>query len=144
MAPADRVDPTARPQGERRHARRLVGVCRVDAPGGEELLAVAGQVGDAPERRQHLVARVGFVAGRHRGVGREHHLLAHPLPGGVQTGSCHFPRLGQQLEHAERGVPLVDVIDGRIDAERTQRPYPADAEHGVLRQPDRAIAFIKS
>jgi hypothetical protein len=41
-------------------------------------------------------------------------------------------------------MPLVDVIDGRIDAERTQRPYPADAEHGVLRQPDRAIAFIES
>ena len=88
VTPADRVDPTARAQGERRHARRLIGVCRVDAASGEELLAVAGQVGDAPERRQHLVALVGLVAGRHRGVGREHHLLAHPLPRGVETG--HF------------------------------------------------------
>ena len=38
----------------------------------------------------------------------------------------------QALEYGERGVSLVEVVDGRINAKRPEGPHAADAEHDLL------------
>ena len=42
-------------------------------------------------------------------------------------------RLTQELEAGEQRVPLVEVIDVDLEAERLQRAHAADAEHDLLR-----------
>jgi len=60
---------------------------------------------------------------------------AHPDGGGLAPG--------QQFEHAERGVTLIQVIHRRLDAERAQGAYAADAKHRKLRQPDRTVTLVE-
>ena len=40
-------------------------------------------------------------------------------------------------------MPFVQVVDGRLDSERLQRPDPADPEQRVLREPDRAVPLVE-
>ena len=49
----------------------------------------------------------------------------------------------QPLEREEGGVALVDVEDGRHDAERGQGARPADAEHELLPEPVLAVAPVE-
>ena len=145
VALTDGVGATAATQRQRGHARRLRDIGRVDAAQRQEAFAVAAGIGHAAEHRQQLVARIGLVAGGHRRVRGEHHLLAHLLPGRVvaHVGPARA-RLRQQLEHTQRRMAFVQVIDGRFDAQRLQCAHAADAEHRVLRQADGAVALVQA
>ena len=142
VAPAHAIGMAAGPQGQGAHAHGLVGVAGIDPPHGQKLLAVAHQIGNAPQHCQHLMALVSLVAGRHRGVGGEHHLLAHSGPGVIDPalGPC----LEHQLKHPQRRVPLVQVVCGWRNAQCAQGPHAPNTQHGVLGQPDRPTALIQA
>ena len=40
-------------------------------------------------------------------------------------------------------MALVQVPDGRLDAQRTDRPHPADAQHELLVEPHLAAADVQ-
>ncbi len=90
--------------------------------------------GELAEVVLHELATEAVDARRHRRVRGEHAAAPHRLD---RRGERHARSnlLADPLEAEEPGVPLVHVEHLRIDAERPQRPNPADAEDDLLAQP---------
>ncbi len=65
------------------------------------------------------------------------------LDGGVE-GDAFGHQLADALEPEEAGVALVGVEHVGIDAERPQRPYPADAEHDLLAEAMVLVAAVQA
>ena len=152
VAPAHAIGMPAGTQGHHGHAAGLLRQCGVDPAQRQKAFPVAQQIGNAAQHGQHFVALVRLIAGRHRGVGGEHHLLTHPGPGGVPPGfsanqsRCWRlgPLLRQQLKHPQHRVPLVQVVDRGCHAHGPQRTHTAHAQHRVLRQPHGAVALVQA
>ena len=82
-------------------------------------------------------------AGGHRGVGGEE--IA-----GSRNGQCDFERLPGRLhetarafQHRERRMPLIQVADFRLDAERGEQPPSADAQDQLLHEAQIRPAAVK-
>ena len=107
MAAADTVRRPAHPQAERRHPERLAIILRVVATEPQQRLAVNPELRhQIPDRADHLLARVGFVAGRDRRVRCEHRAFPRGLERRLQRRSARHLS-ARQLKHRERSMPLV-------------------------------------
>ena len=113
--------PPAAAQRQRVMPDGCAGIGRVDAAQRQEAFAVAAGIGHAAEHRQHLVARIGLVAGGDRRVRREHDLLAHLLPGRVVA---HVGPAARAPAPAARTRP---APDGLRSGERRPARCPAPA-----------------
>ena len=114
----------------------------------EDLVAVEVQlVEEASEDAHDLVSAVGLVARGHRRVGREDEFRARLLDRVDAVGGRRV-RPGRERrghgERRERGVPLVQVVEGRLDPHRVEGAHRADPEQRVLRQPDRRVALVEA
>ena len=94
--------------------------------------------GDPP----HEIRIEPLVAGRDRGVDREHRIRPDGGPGLVQR-PARRDELPRTLGEQEGGVALVQVPDGRRDVELAQRPDAADAEDELLVEPHLAAADVQ-
>ena len=101
-------------------------------------VAVEQRAGDAPDE----VGREALVAGRDRRVDREDAVGADAVQGVVERRAGRDVLPGA-LREQERRVALVEVPDRRLDAERPQRPDPADAEDELLVEPHLAAADVE-
>ena len=143
VAQTDRVRPSREPQRERRHPRPLVRA-RARAAHVEEAVGVdsepAGELRERLEERPRLIRLVPCRYGRMR---REHA----PLP---CRGESVVERLarsdapGGELERGERRVPLVEVEDAGLDAQRVERADGADPEQAVLAEPRERVALVEA
>ncbi len=115
----------------------------IHPPDGEKALGVSRGVSDAAEHPHDLVAAVRLVASGHRSMGGEDQPF-HDLGPGAVPIAAGGEVLTQQLERGEGRMSLVQVIDGRTDAQRLQGTGAPDPEHRVLREPDRAAAFVEA
>ncbi len=61
----------------------------------------------------------------------------------AKSTPCLRDRDARTLQHLERGVPLVDVPDGRLVPERDERAHAADAEHDFLLEARLAVAAVE-
>ncbi len=140
---AHAVGDPRRAQRELRDAERLAVVLRVRAAAPDERPDVEPELlGHAGELLGRLLRRVRVVAGRDGGVRGEDRAAAdrlerllHRLPG--------LERRPRQLQAGERRMPLVEVHDARVDAERVERPHAADAQQQVLAEPDVPVADVQ-
>ena len=55
-----------------------------------------------------------------------------------------FELLTHQLDGDECRVAFVEVVHGRLDTEGPQHPRPSDAQGGVLREADLAVALVEA
>ena len=97
---------------------------------------------DRPGARLERFDGEGVVPRGHRRVGGEHAVGAHLAHRLVERRAGHH-QLAQPLDHHERGVALVGVPDGGIDAERAQHPHAADAEDPLLPHPEVGAAGVQ-
>ncbi len=144
MPCAHRVGRARRANGEWCHARALVGVISADSPEVEEVAGLdVDFTADPGEHVEDLGSLVGLVAGRDGGMRREHDPLAHAHQRVVdRLVALPFP--ARELQSGERGVSLVEVDQGRFDAELAQHARAAHTEQRVLRQTDPVVAVIQA
>ncbi len=83
-----------------------------------------------------------LVAGRDRGVDREHAVRADAVPGLVEDRALRHG-LARPLAQQERRVAFVQVPDRGLDPEPSQRPNAADAEDELLVKPHLAAADVE-
>ena len=76
-------------------------------------------------------------------VDREDAVAARPPASASSRGAPAGDELAGALREQERGVALVEVPDGRRDAERPERPHAADAQDELLVQPHLAAADVQ-
>ena len=84
------------------------------------------------------------VAGRHRRVGGEHRVRRDGLDRRLERAARRARQAAHALEDQERGVALVDVPDGRLEADRGERARAADAEHDLLLEARDAVAAVEA
>jgi len=96
--------------------------------------ALDGRRGLGPEDARGLLHGEAVVAGRNRGVGGEDALLPHRLVVALlRLGERPAAQLLLEQGHGQqRGVPLVQVVDVDLVAQRLQHAQAADAEHDLL------------
>ena len=134
MQLADGVGVGRLAQDEGGHVEGRPGLIRVPASQLEELVRIAGSLGE-PWRQvlQHQAAFEDLVPGGDRRMNGEDRVAADlgqcvaDWPGGI-------PRyqLPGALQQQERGVALVQVPHAGLDAERPERPHATDAQDDLL------------
>ena len=70
-----------------------------------------------------------------------------PGPGlieGLVERTPRLHRLGGELQRRQRGVPFVEMHDGRVVAEGPEQSHPSDAQHRVLRQPQPGVTHVQT
>ena len=140
---ADPVHFPGGPQRERRHVELRTGACIVRSE-RQEAFAVRAQ--RAPEAGQVFfdeVKRERIVPGWHRRVRREHRRPSYFVDRFVE-GRAALREIADALQDDERGVPLVEVEDRGIGAERLQRAHAADPEDDLLLDARFAIAAVEA
>ncbi|MEZ4376532.1 MAG: hypothetical protein R3B07_37355 [Polyangiaceae bacterium] len=87
--------------------------------------------------------RMHFVSRDHRRVSGEHHVTPHSLPSckKLQTVTHLF---ANQFQSGERRVPLVEVVDVDVVAQRTQQPHPADPQQHFLGNAVIVVASVQT
>ena len=98
---------------------------------------------EAAEGAAHELGIEHLVPGGHRRVRREHRRRAQPLDRLVRRQPLLLDELAHPLELEKRGVPFVQVEDGRLEAESSEDAHAADAEQDLLPQPVRAVAAVE-
>ena len=105
--------------------------------------AGGGEPGRQVLRQQ--AALEDLVAGRHGRMDRECRAVGRPRaarPPGRVPG-CASIELARALEQQERGVALVEVPHGGVDADGAQGADAAHAEHDLLAEPHLAAADVE-
>ena len=126
------------------HAEVLALVVRVFAAERGELVPVdLERLLHGPEEEAGEVGREAVVTGRHRRVGRDEGALPDPAKG-VAEGGAAGDALGHQLERGEGAVALVEVEDGRVDAERAEHAHAANAEDHLLTGAHGVVARVET
>ena len=117
----------------------------IDLPERREVLpgqtAPLDEIADVPPdelRVEHLVAR------RDWRVRREDGRDAQPLERLIGRQPVPLDALPQPFELEEGRVALVDMEDGRREAELAENAHTADPEHELLPQPVLAVAAVES
>ena len=130
---ADRVDPARRAERQRRHVEQHpVAVAVVVGAQREELRAEIAEA--APGPGQVLLDEVEgerVVPGRHGRVRGEDGGLTHLLDR-LGERKPLLDQFAHALQHDERGVPLVEVPDVRLDFHRPERAHTAQPQHDFL------------
>ena len=144
----DRVRPVRHAQAQRGHVELRGVVLDAQAEAQEPLhrdaararppVAVEERTGDPA----HEVGVEALVARGDRGVDREH-AVAPDRGERVVEGPALRHELAGALREQERGVALVEVPDRGVEAQRPQRPDPADAEDELLVEPHLAAADVQ-
>jgi hypothetical protein len=141
VAATDTVCRAAHPQAVLRHPERLCIIVGLVAAQPQQSLFLDAQLHDEiPDRADHVLAGIGLVTGRDRRVRGEHCAL----PGGLECrlqGRSARRLAARQLEHRERGMPLVQVhnrwlIPSAARARTPPTPSSAYCERRVIRISD--------
>ena len=142
MDAAHAVDVPAQPHREARHGE-AVGIVARAAELEESLPGQAQPRLDVGEVAAHQALAEAIVPGGDAGVRGEDRGGAHHLARLVerQPALSHQPR--HAFERRERGVALVDVDHGRLDAEQIEDVDAAAAEHDLLAQPHLVVAAVE-
>src|SRR5690606_6392486 len=127
------------------HVERGIRVVGVAAAELEQLTRLHARLGEpGAERAAHQVATEDLVAGRDRGVDREHRITAHPpqrLTGG--EAGLRDDELARSLQEQERRVALVEMPDLRRKAQGAKGADSTDSEDELLAEPHLAAADVE-
>ncbi len=138
--PAHAVDRAGAVQGEPRHVEAVALAIAAEL---EQRLLVHTEILDEPlEMLDEKLGCEDVVAGRDGRMSREHGIRGDSFEGRPER-QTRDRQLAHALEDHERGMALVDVPDGRREAECAQRAHAADAEHGFLLQAQLAAAAVE-
>ena len=157
MQLADSVRSGAQAQRQRGHVEGVTIAFGADGEVKHALQRHAPGVGltsavtEWPNNAAHQINCELLVSGRDGGVNREDGVALHMFES-VLERLARGDKLARALHEVERGVPLIQVIDGRIYAECAQCTDATNAEHHLLMQAhlattdvqdmrDRAISF---
>ncbi len=112
-------------------------------PSAQELLAIVAQVSPrAGEVRFDQRERERVVAGGDRRVRREHRRPPHLLQRVVEAPAA-LAQVADALQHDERGVAFVEVVDRRLMTDRLEHADAADAEDDLLLDARLAVAAVE-
>ena len=145
MEPAHRVRAGRVAQDEGGHVERRARVVGVTAAEVEQLTGLHAGAGEPPlEGIAHQAPLEDLVAGRHGRVNGEDGVAPDPPEGlaGREAGVGRH-QLPGSLDEEERGVALVEVPDGGLDAERPEGTDAANPQDQLLAEPHLAAADIE-
>ncbi len=140
---ADRVHLAGGPDRQRGHVELGTAGARVLAEREEAGAVLAERPPAAGQVLLDELEGERVVARRHRRVRREDRRLAHFREGRVERDAA-LQEIPDPLEDDEGGVAFVQVVDGRVRAERAQRAHAADAEHDLLLDAGLAVAAVEA
>jgi hypothetical protein len=142
MDAADGVRRAGCPDGERGHVEHRAAAVVVVAEREKPVAVGAERSPCARKMFLDEVERERIVAGGHGRVRREHRRAPHFFQRALER-VARFQALTDPLKDDEGGVPLVEMPDHRIDAERAKRTHAADAENDLLLDSRFAVAAVQ-
>ena len=144
--PVQLADAVGAPAGAQREDGHREVVRRVDRslPEAEEVVEVDADLrGVIAEIVRDEFAGEGIVARRHGRVGREDARRRDDLEGRAEIELVGAHEVADALQAEERGVALVHVVDGGLEAERGERAGSAHAQDDLLADAHFQVATVE-
>ena len=140
----DRVGVAAEPEGEDRHAKRLVRILRIDASQADQRLVRQAQlVGQRSHVLFHHVRIEPVMSGGDRRVRREDPHRGRLAKRFVEAEAVFLHPLADEFQRSKGGMSFVHVDHARLDGQRLQGAGAADAEDDFLTDPRPLVAAVQ-